>query len=55
MTWLKSACGILEELGLTHRAMLLCSGDTGFGARRTIDLEVWLPAQGKYQGDFEYF
>lgn len=45
----KSACGILEELGLTHRAMLLCSGDTGFGARRTIDLEVWLPAQGKYR------
>lgn len=45
----KSACGILEELGLTHRAVLLCSGDTGFGARRTIDLEVWLPAQGKYR------
>lgn len=45
----KSASGILQELGLTHRALLLCSGDTGFGARRTVDLEVWLPAQGKYR------
>ncbi len=45
----KSASGILQELGLTHRALLLCSGDTGFSARRTIDLEVWLPAQGKYR------
>lgn len=45
----KSACGILEELGLPHRAMLLCSGDTGFSARKTIDLEVWLPAQDKYR------
>jgi seryl-tRNA synthetase len=45
----KSASGILQELGLTHRALLLCSGDTGFGSRKTIDLEVWLPAQGKYR------
>jgi seryl-tRNA synthetase len=46
---IKSASGILQELGLTHRALMLCSGDTGFGSRKTIDLEVWLPAQGKYR------
>lgn len=46
---IKSASGILQELGLTHRSLLLCSGDTGFGSRSTVDLEVWLPAQGKYR------
>jgi len=36
---------VLTELGLTWRRMLLCAGDTGFGAARTHDLEVWLPGQ----------
>ncbi len=36
---------ILTELGLTWRRVLLCAGDTGFGAARTYDLEVWLPGQ----------
>ncbi|WP_428375290.1 serine--tRNA ligase [Lichenicoccus sp.] len=37
--------GILDRLGLAWRRMLLCAGDTGFGAARTYDLEVWLPGQ----------
>ncbi len=52
---------ILERLGLPYRRMLLCSGDMGFTARKTFDLEVWLPGQGKYReisscsncGDFQ--
>ncbi|MEY3473587.1 MAG: serine--tRNA ligase, partial [Pseudomonadota bacterium] len=36
---------ILQKLGLPYRVMLLCTGDMGFGATRTHDLEVWLPAQ----------
>ncbi|WP_068081047.1 serine--tRNA ligase [Novosphingobium rosa] len=52
---------ILETLGLPYRRMLLCTGDMGFSARRTYDLEVWLPGQGKYReisscsncGDFQ--
>ena len=42
-----TACaeGILDRLGLAWRRMLLCAGDTGFGAARTYDLEVWLPGQ----------
>jgi seryl-tRNA synthetase len=44
-----SACGILEELGLPYRAVKLCTGDIGFGARKTVDLEVWLPSQDKYR------
>lgn len=43
------ACSILEDLGLPYRAMLLCSGDMGFGSSRTIDLEVWVPSQNKYR------
>jgi seryl-tRNA synthetase len=43
------ACSILEELELPYRAMVLCSGDMGFGSSRTIDLEVWLPSQNKYR------
>jgi seryl-tRNA synthetase len=39
----------LELLGLPYRRMLLCSGDTGFGAARTYDLEVWLPGQGMWR------
>ena len=52
---------VLEKLGLPYRRMLLCSGDMGFAARRTHDLEVWLPSQGTYReisscsncGDFQ--
>jgi seryl-tRNA synthetase len=40
------AAGLLEELGLAHRVMLLCAGDTGFNAAKTYDLEVWLPSAG---------
>jgi seryl-tRNA synthetase len=41
--------GILQRLGLPYRVMLLCTGDMGFGAAKTYDLEVWLPAQGTYR------
>ncbi|MCA0903983.1 serine--tRNA ligase [Qipengyuania aquimaris] len=41
--------GILEALELPYRKMLLCVGDMGFGARKTFDLEVWLPGQGAYR------
>jgi seryl-tRNA synthetase len=40
---------ILQLLELPYRVMQLCSGDMGFGAARTLDLEVWLPAQGTYR------
>ena len=39
----------LEALGLPYRRMLLCAGDTGFGAAKTYDLEVWLPGQGAWR------
>ena len=45
----KTSCKVLENLGLPYRAMLLCTGDIGFGARRCVDLEVWLPAQNRYR------
>ena len=53
--------GILQALGLPYRKVLLCTGDMGFGARKTYDLEVWLPGQGAYReisscsntGDFQ--
>jgi seryl-tRNA synthetase len=52
---------VLKRLELPFRTMLLCTGDVGFGARKTYDLEVWLPSQGKYReisscsntGDFQ--
>ncbi|MXO84560.1 serine--tRNA ligase [Altererythrobacter aurantiacus] len=52
---------VLEALELPYRKMLLCTGDMGFGARKTYDLEVWLPGQGAYReisscsstGDFQ--
>ena len=58
---LRSAQVILERLGLPYRTMLLCAGDMGFGARKTFDLEVWLPGQSAYReissvswcGDFQ--
>ena len=40
---------ILQRLGLPYRVMLLCSGDMGFGATKTYDLEVWVPAQATYR------
>lgn len=52
---------VLERLGLAYRRVLLCTGDMGFGARKTFDLEVWLPGQAAYReisscsncGDFQ--
>ncbi|MET0272613.1 MAG: serine--tRNA ligase [Phenylobacterium sp.] len=52
---------ILKRLELPHRTMLLCAGDMGFGAKKTYDLEVWLPSQATYReisscsncGDFQ--
>jgi seryl-tRNA synthetase len=40
---------ILQALGLPYRVVLLCAGDMGFGAAKTYDLEVWLPAQEAYR------
>jgi len=40
---------ILQKLGLPYRVVLLCTGDMGFGAAKTYDLEVWLPAQDTYR------
>ena len=40
---------VLRQLQLPHRVMALCAGDVGFASARTYDLEVWLPAQGKYR------
>ena len=52
---------VLERLGLPYRRVLLCTGDMGFSARKTYDLEVWLPSQDTYReisscsncGDFQ--
>ena len=57
----RAAETVLERLGLPYRRMLLCSGDMGFAARKTYDLEVWLPSQQTYReisscsncGDFQ--
>lgn len=40
---------ILQRLGLAYRVVTLCGGDTGFGAAKTYDLEVWLPGQARYR------
>ena len=45
----RSAETILEALGLPYRKVLLCSGDMGATAKKTYDLEVWLPGQGAYR------
>jgi seryl-tRNA synthetase (EC 6.1.1.11) len=45
----RAAETVLEKLGLPYRRMLLCTGDMGFGATRTFDLEVWLPSQDTYR------
>ena len=52
---------ILQKLGLPYRVVVLCTGDMGFGAQKTHDLEVWLPGQNTYReissvsvcGDFQ--
>lgn len=57
----RCAEAVLEKLGLPYRKVLLCSGDMGFAARKTYDLEVWLPSQETYReisscsncGDFQ--
>ena len=57
----RCAEAILEKLELPYRTVVLCSGDTGFGARRTYDIEVWVPGQNTYReissvstcGDFQ--
>jgi len=46
---LESAQGVLEALALPYRTMLLCAGDMGATARKTFDLEVWLPGQGAFR------
>ena len=43
------ASDMLKELGLPHRLVQLCSGDLGFSAAKTVDLEVWLPGQNRYR------
>jgi seryl-tRNA synthetase len=58
-----TACAeaVLQRLGLPYRVVVLCSGDTGFQSRKTYDIEVWLPGQGRYReisscsncGDFQ--
>ena len=56
-----AAESILKALKLPYRVQLLCSGDTGFGAQKTYDLEVWMPGQNQYReisscsncGDFQ--
>ncbi|MDA8522153.1 serine--tRNA ligase [Acidovorax sp. NCPPB 4044] len=45
----RHAEAVLQKLGLPYRVMLLCTGDMGFGAAKTYDLEVWLPAQNTYR------
>ncbi|WP_070157499.1 serine--tRNA ligase [Sphingobium phenoxybenzoativorans] len=44
-----AAEGVLQALGLPYRKMLLCTGDMGFSARKTFDLEVWLPSQNTFR------
>ncbi len=58
---LRCAEGILEALGIPYRTVILCTGDMGFGARRTYDIEAWVPGQNTYReissvsttGDFQ--
>ncbi|WP_028958018.1 serine--tRNA ligase [Sulfitobacter sp. 20_GPM-1509m] len=58
---LRCAEDILERLGIPYRTVILCTGDMGFGARRTYDIEAWLPGQDAYReissvsntGDFQ--
>ena len=43
------ATGILEDLELPYRKVILCTGDMGFSAEKTYDIEVWLPSENKYR------
>jgi seryl-tRNA synthetase len=45
----RDAESVLQELGLPYRVVVLCTGDMGFSAAKTYDLEVWLPGQGLYR------
>ncbi len=52
MSWrnlLANAEEVLKRLGLAYRVIVLCTGDMGFSAAKTYDIEVWLPAQNKYR------
>ena len=40
---------VLQKLGLPYRVIVLCAGDTGFGAAKTYDIEVWIPSQARYR------
>jgi seryl-tRNA synthetase len=44
-----AAQAILKKLDLAHRVVTLCTGDMGFSAQKTYDIEVWLPGQGAYR------
>jgi seryl-tRNA synthetase len=46
---LNCASDLLTSLGLAHRHLLLCGGDLGFSAAKTVDLEVWFPGQNRYR------
>lgn len=46
---LTCASDLLTSLGLPHRHLMLCGGDLGFSAAKTVDLEVWLPGQNRYR------
>ncbi len=48
-TLTRHASGLLEELGIAHRVVLLCAGDTGFNAAKTYDVELWLPGANAYR------
>lgn len=58
---LRCAEDLLERLGIPYRTVILCTGDMGFGAKRTFDIEAWLPGQNAYReissvsttGDFQ--
>jgi len=45
----RDACVVLERLGLAYRVVALCTGDLGFSAAKTYDIEVWMPGQGRYR------
>ena len=48
-TLLENACDILDDLELPYRIIELCTGDLGFSACKTFDIEVWMPSQEKYR------
>ena len=45
----RNAAGLYEELGIAHRVMLLCAGDTGFNSAKTFDVEAWFPGANTYR------